>query len=317
MMEIGGYFDLELNRSDNRLHAAAHAVNTGRNALELILRQLDVKKLYLPYFTCDVLLEPIERLNIPYVWYSIDRQLELASPLDVSGEGTFVLYNNYFGVKGEYVRSLAQQYPGRLIIDNAQALFFPALEGIPSFYSPRKFMGLPDGGYAYLGKELAISYELDYSHDRCSHLLKRLELNGMAGYADFKANSRALSLQPIRQMSALTRRLIENADLEAIQRKRKANFDYLHARLAAYNLLELAPDPEDIPMVYPLLIEDPHLRQKLIDHKVFVATYWPNVLEWCQEGQLEYSLTKFILPLPVDQRYGAEQMTFMVEVISK
>src|SRR5690606_2934373 len=109
------------------------------------------------------------------------------------------------------------------------------------------------------------------------HLLKRLELNGMGGYADFKANSKALSLQPIRQMSVLTRRLIENADLEAIQRKRKANFNYLHARLAANNLLELAPDPEDIPMVYPLLIEDPHLRQKLIDHKVFVATYWPNV----------------------------------------
>lgn len=316
-MEIGGYFDLELNRGHHRLHQGAYAVNTGRNALELILRQLEVRKLYLPYFTCDVVLEPLQQLNIPYAWYSIDRYLELERPFGQPGEGEYILYNNYFGVKGRYVRELAERYPGQLIVDNAQSLFSLPWEGIPSFYSPRKFMGLPDGGYAYVAGDVALSSEIDFSHDRCSHLLKRLELNGMAGYADFKANSRALSLQPIRQMSALTHRLIDNADLEEIKRKRKANFDFLHAWLASYNVLQLDWDGEEVPMVYPLWIEDPHLRQTLIDHRIFVATYWPNVLEWCKEEQLEHSLARYILPLPIDQRYGPEQMEYMVEVIKK
>lgn len=314
-MEIGGYFDLELNRGKSSLHPGAHAVNTGRNALGLILRQLDVKKLYVPYFTCDVVLEPVHQLNIPYVWYSIDRQLELGRHFGQLGEGEYILYNNYFGVKGTYIRELARQYSGRLIIDNAQALFFPAIDGIPTFYSPRKFMGLPDGGYAYIPQEVEASYKVDVSHDRCSHLLKRLELEGMAGYADFKANSAALSNQPIRSMSMLTRRLIANADLEKIKRKRMANFEFLHSRIGSYNTLHLMPDNEDVPMVYPLLVEEPGLRQKLIDHRIFIATYWPNVSAWCEEGQLEPSLAKYILPLPIDQRYDTAHMEYIVSVL--
>src|SRR5690606_11936889 len=146
-------------------------------------------------------------------------------------------------------------------------LFFPDIPAVPAFYSPRKFMGLPDGGYAYVHGEVAASYERDLSHARCSHLLKRLELKGMAGYADFKENSRALSMQPVRSMSLLTSRLVDNVDMEEIKRKRNSNFAFLHGHLQNFNALHLALDSEDVPMVYPLLIEDPRLRQKLIDHR--------------------------------------------------
>ena len=57
------------------------------------------------------------------------------------------------------------------------------------------------------------------------------------------------------------------------------------------------------------------LKKRLIDNKIFVATYWPNVLEWCKEDDIEYKLCKSIIPIPIDQRYGKEDMNRILEII--
>ena len=69
------------------------------------------------------------------------------------------------------------------------------------------------------------------------------------------------------------------------------------------------------PMVYPFMTDDESLRDQLIKNKVFVARYWPNVLEWCQEKDLEYKLANRIIPLPIDQRYGEMEMNYIVEIL--
>lgn len=70
-------------------------------------------------------------------------------------------------------------------------------------------------------------------------------------------------------------------------------------------------------MVYPYLTDVADLRNKLIENKVFVATYWPNVFDWCKESDIEYKLAKYIFPLPCDQRYGEEDMERIINLISK
>lgn len=70
-------------------------------------------------------------------------------------------------------------------------------------------------------------------------------------------------------------------------------------------------------MVYPYLTDDAGMRNKLIENKVFVAKYWPNVLEWCGENDIEYKLTKYMLPLPCDQRYGEEDMERIIQIIER
>lgn len=45
--------------------------------------------------------------------------------------------------------------------------------------------------------------------------------------------------------------------------------------------------------------------------------YWPNVLEWCDENDIEYKLMKNVLPLPCDQRYGEEDMNKIYELINE
>ena len=86
--------------------------------------------------------------------------------------------------------------------------------------------------------------------------------------------------------------------------------------LGEKNHLQLpSMDSFTCPMVYPFISDDKSLRGRLIQNKVFVARYWPNVLEWCKEDELEYKLAAQIIPLPVDQRYGVEAMKRIVEII--
>ena len=70
-------------------------------------------------------------------------------------------------------------------------------------------------------------------------------------------------------------------------------------------------------MVYPYWTDDASLRQKLIENKVFVATYWPNVKEWTKNGMLEYDLAEKLIPLPVDQRYDIKEMEIMKNIVLK
>ena len=71
-------------------------------------------------------------------------------------------------------------------------------------------------------------------------------------------------------------------------------------------------------MIYPYVSAGgPRLRKKLIDNKVFVAKYWPNVDEWAGGEATETWMANHILPLPIDQRYGEEDMKRIVTLIKQ
>ena len=65
--------------------------------------------------------------------------------------------------------------------------------------------------------------------------------------------------------------------------------------------------------MYLLLIDDGmRIRKQLQQMKIYIPTLWPNVLDVCKPDTLEYKFVADILPIPVDQRYGVEDMEYMV-----
>ncbi len=68
-------------------------------------------------------------------------------------------------------------------------------------------------------------------------------------------------------------------------------------------------------MVYPFLSTHTDLKRKLIEKKIFVPTYWPNVLETSDANSVEHRLAKNLIHLPIDQRYGKSEMRFIVETV--
>lgn len=313
MREIGGYFELELNKG-KEYHDGAIRLNLGRTAFEYILRAYKVHKIFLPYFTCDVILEPVVKTGTQYEFYHIDKNLEPVFDFTRLKESDFFLYTNYFGIKDIIVQRLAKEI-GNLIIDNSQAFFSKPLENIPTFYSPRKFFGLPDGGYLYSSKILECEFAIDRSVDRFDHLIGRIEDGAEMHYPVFRRVDNECSGRPIKKMSKITQRLLKNIDYENVTRVRRENFHFLHEHLAGRNLFDFNLTSDFVPMVYPFLSDNSNLRLKLISKSIFVATYWPNVLDWVSKNSIEYSLTLNLLPIPVDQRYNQIDMATIIENI--
>ena len=316
--EIGGYFELELTKQPFPFpHQDGRLVNSGRNALMLILKHLCPSRIYVPYYTCNSVLEPLLQLNIPYTFYSVTKELEITGHIDLQ-EKEYLLYTNYFGVREGYIRNkLIPVYSGKLILDNSQSLFSPVYPDIPSFFSPRKFVGIPDGGIACCENLASISgYPEAVSTNHFSHLIKRIESGAGAGYEEFQASNWLLSGRPIEKMSKLTNSLLASVDFESIKEKRIKNYRILQKELESHNELTVFNSGEEIPMVYPFLHQgNKGLREVLIKKNVFIARYWPNVMIWCKDTDTEYYLCENLLPLPLDQRYGVEEMNFVLSII--
>ena len=313
MEPIGGYFSLELPQREE-YHKNAIRLNTGRNCLEYILRTRGYKKVYIPYYTCDVVLEPFNKLGTPYEYYHIDIHFEIRDRFSLR-EGEALLYTNYYGLKQRYVEQLAAKVGNRLIVDNTQAFYAKPVAGIDTFYTCRKFFGVPDGAYLYTDKLLDVELEQDQSYERLLSLTKRIDLSPEAGYQDFRDISKALVGQPIKRMSKLTQRMMQGIDYESAAQRRRANYLMLNKALGKENNLELPLEDDAVPMVYPYLVPENGLREKLIENNIFVARYWPSVLECTAPDDIDYLLAYQMQPLPTDQRYGEEEMNRILLII--
>ncbi|MDB5021631.1 MAG: hypothetical protein JWQ28_2758 [Pedobacter sp.] len=309
---LGGYMGLQLF-DGNPYYPNLIALNTARNSLEYILKIRGYNTIYLPFFTCEVLLEPIKKLGLACNFYKIDDQF---NPLVnyVPAEKTCFLYTNYFGVKTNKVKQLAQSTQN-LIIDNAQAFYAEPISGIDTFYSCRKFFGVPDGAYLYTSSKKRLQIDVDSSTDRFSHLIKAVDQNTEAGYEEFVRNDASLNDNEILEMSPITEKLLAGIDYEQCAEIRKRNFAYLHAQLSEFNEMKFDYTLEDVPMVYPFLINRTDLKEQLIRQRIFVATYWPNVFDWTPPGSTEYYLSEHIIPLPIDHRYQLEDMQYIINII--
>lgn len=306
---IGGYFELELPKHIE-FHADAITLNSGRLCLVYLLRSHKYKKILIPYYTCDSVVEPLERLGIKYGFYHIDKSYRIVDNIHLTPNEA-LLYTNYWGLHSNYCEELAKKYGHKLILDYTQAFFAKPICGIDTFYSCRKYFGVPDGGYLYTNAIADFEIEQDESFMRMTSLTKRIDVSPEAAYNDFHKTETVVGNLPIRRMSKLTQRLMQSIDYERVAQQRIDNYNTLRAALGGRELKY-----GEIPMIFPYeSSEGQQLRKHLIANKVFVAKYWPNVDEWAEEGTVERWMANHILPLPIDQRYDKKDMNRIIEII--
>lgn len=311
MREIGGYFELE--RFYGKEYHTGYAFNTGRNALIWLLKSKGIDTLYLPYYLCDCIEIVCRKNKIKIKKYHIDREF---LPIKLHLEKREYLYLvNYFGlISNEQIRQLKKQYK-RIIVDNTQAFYQDAEEGIDTIYNCRKYFGVPDGAYLYTDLPMDDRLEMDLSSRRMEHLMGRLEENASKYYDSFQKNDKKFFEEPVKAMSELTHNLLRGIDYKKSYEIRERNFLYLQSRLKEIHQLE-RNIPKG-PFAYPFYFKHGILlRKKLAEKKIYIPTLWPNVLEVSDEW-LERDFTENILPLPCDQRYQITDMEYMVEQIKQ
>ncbi|MCD4735154.1 MAG: hypothetical protein K8R53_03865 [Bacteroidales bacterium] len=314
---IGGYFELELNDSGTFYHDDAIRLNSGRNALEYILIQNKFEKVYLPYYYCDVILQPVERQKTPYEFYHLTT--DFMPEIDNIETNSALLFINYYGLFDNRIELLQKKF-NNIIIDNSQSFFSFPIHSSPTFYSPRKFFGLPDGGMVYTDRKVDFTLERDNSEDRILHLIKRIEQNAESGYVLFKENESRLDFLPVKQMSFITERILKNINFEKAIKKRKDNFIFFHNKFKDSNELTPLIDTAEFiaPLSYPYLNKNNEvLRETLINKNIYVPTFWPNVLNQKANNSFEYHLAKNLIPLPTDQRYETEELASICPIIYK
>lgn len=314
MKEYGGYIEFE-NYHGNMLHDGAISLNCGRNALAYLCEAKKIKKLYLPYFLCSSVPNLCKKIGIEYGCYYINEKFE---PIfdQALGEDEWLYIVNFYGQLNNNSLTAWKQKYGRIIVDNAQSYFQVPAEDVDTLYTCRKYFGVADGAFLYTDTRLSRELPQDESFERMHFLLGRFERSANEFYSEYVANNKLFAAEPVKLMSCLTENLLRGIDYGSIAQKRQDNFNYLDAQFCDMNELRLKSVYGAF--MYPLLVQNgAAVRKELQKEKIYIPTLWPNVVEECPPDSLEYHYAADILPIPIDQRYGIEDMKYLVEVINR
>lgn len=319
-MEIGSFIELQFPKGKEyyRGDKDIARLNSGRSALLHAFRRTGCRAVWIPYYQCDCVRDTFLQNGSKVKFYRIDENFD---PVGLSpAEDEAVLLVNYYGVMShDRMRSLAASF-AHPVIDDSQAFFALPVEGAYNVYSARKFVGVPDGAYVLgPGAERSCDgYGQSVSGDTAAYLLERIEY-GCEGraYASRRRNEERIDREGVRRMSKLTRTILDGADYGEIAAKRRENFACAHALFRDVNRLDpLRYYADDcVPMVYPLLVEDDGLLDRLLAHKHFQGHWWSYLLDEMPEDSFEYYLSRYIIPITIDQRYGREELEYIRSIV--
>lgn len=305
-----------------RPHAAFASARAGFAALAALHPRAAI---WLPAFVCPDLaaagLLPRSR------FYPVREGFvpDLAPVETAASAGDIVVLVAHFGLSpAGPARAFAERRRDLVIVeDRAQALGpgLPALGGY-ELYSPRKLMGVADGGIlvspdaAPLPPRPATAADGDALWRAPD--LRAADPTGADNATWHAANQikeAAMSAAP----QAITGRslaILRGADLQGLAAARLANWRRLDARLGAWSAL--ASNPPTPPLGYVLRL-DPRrrdaLRAALHAERIFAAVHWPRIAAPEEDFPREVAWTRELITLPCDHRYGPAEMDRIADCV--
>jgi len=314
-MAIGGYNQLPLTNLNTVLHAEAYCFQSARAALYAYLNETKVKVIYLPNYICDSIIPAIKSLHIQIEFYEINAKLEPEININnLDKSNSKILIINYFGLLDEKINKMTALEAELFIIDNSQALFCEHIEGTTSIYSPRKFLGIPDGGYLFTSKNIAMPTEYFDASKNSGHLLLRAAGFVQEGYTRFLEAEQALDSFAPKKMSVISEYIIKCTDIKSIKEKRRSNYKVLNNMFKSQNQLQVSLT-QKVPLCYPLKLnfDVDNLCRELISNGIYLPRYWRS--EYSGEtGKNMFNKTLF---LPVDERLRGCDMDTLIDAIEQ
>jgi dTDP-4-amino-4,6-dideoxygalactose transaminase len=338
-MLIGGVFGLEgpgdVPPGPARLDApgflreASLLTANARSAIRLLVAAVRPSSVWLPSYLCEALVRgvgPSQRIR----WYPMDGRLRPSKLAWLSQvrPTDMVVAVDYFGFRAPIDMMEGARARGAFVLEDAsQALLtMGAGDGADAVvFSPRKFVGVPDGGILQLDPRieltcgpLAAAPEV-WGRVTREAAMRRAEFDrgaddrgwyGLFGEAEATAPVGAYS------MSEMSRRLLATAiDYGEVGRARRANFRTLAGLLPEQALL---PDLHEgvVPLGFPIRIADrDRVRDALFAAEIYPPTHWPLEGVVPPTFAASHELARSILTLPCDQRYGPVEMARMAEAV--
>jgi len=332
---IGGMFGLELFESNASLKVKKLPrflserqclLATARSAVKLLVQALRPATVWLPSYICGVVIEAARQPGVRMRFYAVDQSLKISDSnwlAEIQAED-LVIFVDYFGFDTWSLHGGEARARGAYIVEDAcQAMlnkdFSPHSDYI--IFSPRKFIGVPDGGIL-LARKNANLPDADFSAPPAQWLLRatkasmlRSEFDRCGGerswFKMFQAAEASGPMEPCR-MSDLSAAILQVVDWTIIKKRRRRNYEYLLSELEE---LAIFPDlPRDVvPLGFPIRIRNrDHVRRLLFNERIYPAVHWDIVDLVPAEFASSHRLASEIMTLPSDQRYERHDMEQMV-----
>jgi dTDP-4-amino-4,6-dideoxygalactose transaminase len=244
---------------------------------------------------------------------------------------------DYFGFPTESTCAREAKKRGAwLCKDASQALLSERVGELCDFvlFSPRKFVGVPDGGIL-VAKEPLAPIELQSppaewwlnafeavmrrrDFDRDYHTLRGCPLAAGGNRRWFELFRQSEAQAPIGRyaMSELSRRLLAHSfDYSAIARRRLENYQVLASHLSQIALKPTLLEGV-VPLGFPIVLrERDKIRQALFEHEIYPPVHWPIAGIVPAKFQDSHRLAADLMTIPCDQRYEKEEMEWVSQII--
>jgi hypothetical protein len=319
--EMGSFLELDLKKTGEYFADDNNTarLNSGRSGIYHALRLLNCTKIYLPYYLCPDVKDFLKRKSIRISYYNISEDFEPI--LDRTEKKSAILIVNHYGILSERkLISISEPYRN-VIIDNCASFYSRILPGCYNIYSCRKFFGVPDGCYV-CGPDAGTrfcDYPLDQSSDTSLFLLMRIEKGCSLTYHERMKNEERINNSDVFNMSVLTRSIMCSLDYECLRKKRSDNFRHASSLYNPYNQIDTTRyiDDDTVPLFYPLVIRDTELVEKLRHYNIYTGRRWTDVLSEVNTDSFEALLSSYMVPLPIDQRYGGKELNYCFDIFRK
>jgi hypothetical protein len=308
---------------------------SGRAALGLVLRHLQgigVQHVHLPAYLCESVLFPVRALGLEYSFYPVDACLK-AHPDPPPGAAVVLIH--YFGWLNSATAALRAEAGQSfyLIEDASQALLshWSAPSDVARFVilSPRKFGPVPMGGWCNVLADLEEpSGEVEALAWRslAARLARAMYLVHPDAPVDpaietfylaaFRAVEIFLDTHPTSAaVPQIALDVIAGLDWCGIAACRRANWQYL-SELLSDDVEVCAPDlPAGVvPLGYVVRLQERDLvRARLVSQRIFCPVHWSLPVEVSTRRFPDAALlAATCLTIPIDQRYGSDDMVRIV-----
>jgi hypothetical protein len=331
---IGGLFGLECGPHPQRLTPPfltgkeVFLINA-RSGIWLLVNQLRPPQVWVPSYLCHTITESIDPNITVLRFYEVDYDLTIRSNEWVSevASGDLVIFIDYFGYPYDRQFSAGVKEKGAWVMEDASQALLSCHVGTNSdfvLFSPRKYIGVPDGGILRVPVSFPL-FDIPLEAPATAWWLKALQAtilrrefdDGVPSRDWFKIYREANNTAPTGAyaMSHLSKSIIEySVDYLIVAKRRTDNYRTLLERLSAYALFPQM-EPDVVPLGFPVRIaKRDSVLQALFDREIYPPVHWP--IDGLVPSQYEEShrLSRQIMTLPCDQRYGTEDMERIADV---
>lgn len=353
-MDIGSIFplydnELKIASKDDAFKASLDGkilFSLCREALFSMASRLETsnKTVLLPAYTCDTIITPFKELGWKCIYYPVDLQLRIdiqtAMTLFNQSHACLIVVHPFYGKdlnqeETAFLESIHEK-GCKIAVDLTQCIYSSQRLECADFYlgSLRKWYAIPDGGYLEaINDATSFDSELMENTEYVSLQRDAMYLRGLyfqTGNEEIKNISRRINKMADRmvdvgirphKMSSFSCGLLIKEGVKDNQKARCANYKYLLDHLIVNDgwkiLCDNMSEVTTAPLYFMLYVENrDELQRKLSEQHIYAPVLWPVVYEEVLVNDTVKYIYNHILAIPIDQRYGKNDMKKVVELLN-